>query len=487
MKKDKLVININDKNSSKSEIIYDNVVSNMKDMSMNQEEQIQYLKTRISDLEHSQKQRYDFIILGLSLFFALVIGVTFMILNFYFVGVFIIFISSFIGCYHTYKISSNQKKISIEKFEEIDEIRKFISSKINFQSIAKETYSVDNKLKKSENHNYTTKKQDIKISKKSLIPKTQNNKSKRVTPISNDEKKILKSKTLKDTNTNRSSYNKERNTFSSSRYKTNIHSSNKNRVKNKIFNTINININTSNNTVNNTHINENNNSNTVSITNESLSNEIPRSSNKAYSKSKLNESQGKQNQNPFEFMNQPISPMRIEMEKFKEMKKKERKSEGQKVNKEKRKFSKSNKYLQEFNKTDIKIQFVKDGNIVKEGDAAEIYQLAIAELQKKQIRIGSLTSTISELTGKDYTIPNDPFLVLSVNEPYYGAAVILNEVVMNSLYERIGTFYIVPCSIHEVILVPKSIGKLNLEEMRKTVVHVNETEQIGRASCRERV
>ena len=39
-------------------------------MSMNQEEQIEYLKTRISDLEHSQKQRYDFIILGLSLFFA---------------------------------------------------------------------------------------------------------------------------------------------------------------------------------------------------------------------------------------------------------------------------------------------------------------------------------------------------------------------------------------------------------------------------------
>lgn len=130
MKKEKLVININDKNSSKSEIIYDNVVSNMNEMSMNQNEQIEYLKTRISDLEHSQKQKYDFIILGLSLFFALVIGVTFMILNFYVVGIFIIFISSFIGCYHTYKISSNQKKISIEKFEEIDEIRKFISSKL---------------------------------------------------------------------------------------------------------------------------------------------------------------------------------------------------------------------------------------------------------------------------------------------------------------------------------------------------------------------
>ena len=130
MKKEKIVININDKNDSKSEIIYDNVVSNMNEMSMSNDEQIEYLKNRISDLEHSQKQRYDFIVLGLSLFFALVIGVTFMILNFYVVGIFIIFSTCFIGCYHTYKISSNQKKISIEKFEEIDEIRKFISSKL---------------------------------------------------------------------------------------------------------------------------------------------------------------------------------------------------------------------------------------------------------------------------------------------------------------------------------------------------------------------
>ena len=130
MKKNKLVININDKNDSKSSIVYDNVLTNMNDMSMNQNDQIEYLKSRISDLEHSQKQRYDFIIVGLSLFFALVIGVTFMILNFYVVGILIIFASCFIGCYHTFKLSNNQKSSSTDKFEEIEEIRKFISSKL---------------------------------------------------------------------------------------------------------------------------------------------------------------------------------------------------------------------------------------------------------------------------------------------------------------------------------------------------------------------
>ena len=184
----------------------------------------------------------------------------------------------------------------------------------------------------------------------------QNDKATRIAPINKDENKILKSKTLKNANTDRNSNNKVRNTFSNLKYKTNINSSSKNRVKNKKFNTINININTSNNTVINNHIKENSNLNTITnVTNESLSNEIPRSSNKVYSKNKLDESQAKQNRNPFDFMNQPVSPMRIEMEKFKEMKTKERKSAMQKIIKEKRKFSSSNKYLQQVNKTDINL------------------------------------------------------------------------------------------------------------------------------------
>lgn len=130
MKKDKMVININDKNSSKSEIIYDNVVSNMENMSLNKNDQIEYLKNRISNLEKEQKLRYDLIVLGLSAMFALIIGVTFMILNFYVVGIFIIFTTCFVSCYHTYKLSNGTKSINVDKFEEIEEIRKIISSKL---------------------------------------------------------------------------------------------------------------------------------------------------------------------------------------------------------------------------------------------------------------------------------------------------------------------------------------------------------------------
>ena len=130
MKKDKMVININDKSSSKSEIVYDNVVSNMEDMSLNKSDQIEYLKNRISNLEKEQKLRYDLIILGLSAMFALVIGVTFLILNFYVIGIFIVFTTCFVSCYHVFKLSGSSKNITLDKFEEIEEIRKIISSKL---------------------------------------------------------------------------------------------------------------------------------------------------------------------------------------------------------------------------------------------------------------------------------------------------------------------------------------------------------------------
>lgn len=135
MENDKIVININDKNDTKSNIVYDNVLSNMDNMNISQNEQIEYLKSRITDLEKLQKQRYDFIILGLSAFFALVIGVTFMILNFYFAGILIIFSTCFISCFHTFKLSNNKVNSSVDKFEKIDEIRKIISSKLKWYNL----------------------------------------------------------------------------------------------------------------------------------------------------------------------------------------------------------------------------------------------------------------------------------------------------------------------------------------------------------------
>lgn len=129
MKKKDVTINIIDGNS-KSENVYDNVISSMEKMSLNKGEQIEYLKNKISELEQNQKERYDLVILSLICLFSLIIGITFLILNFYTIGSIIVFAACFYGIYKSYSLSSSRKKISFEKFEDIEAIRKIINSKL---------------------------------------------------------------------------------------------------------------------------------------------------------------------------------------------------------------------------------------------------------------------------------------------------------------------------------------------------------------------
>ena len=49
-------------------------------MKLNKDEQIEYLKTRISILEQENKKKYDFIVMGLICLFLLVIGVALLII-----------------------------------------------------------------------------------------------------------------------------------------------------------------------------------------------------------------------------------------------------------------------------------------------------------------------------------------------------------------------------------------------------------------------
>ena len=129
MKKDSITVNIN-KNGSKSEILYDNIVTNMESMKLSKDEQIEYLKTRVSILEQENKKKYDFIVLGLICLFSLVIGIALLILNFYTLGSFVVVGTCFYGVFKTYMLASKENRFSLDKYEEVEAIRKIISSKL---------------------------------------------------------------------------------------------------------------------------------------------------------------------------------------------------------------------------------------------------------------------------------------------------------------------------------------------------------------------
>ena len=70
---------------------------------------------------------------------------------------------------------------------------------------------------------------------------------------------------------------------------------------------------------------------------------------------------------------------------------------------------------------------------------------------------------------------DEQMFVLTNEIKLNGAAAILDTDLMLSIYERIGGFYILPSSIHEVLIVPMS-SNMQVEDLRAMVKEVNDTQ-----------
>lgn len=74
-------------------------------------------------------------------------------------------------------------------------------------------------------------------------------------------------------------------------------------------------------------------------------------------------------------------------------------------------------------------------------------------------------------------ISGDPLYVLSVQSGLDGAALIADTRALKKVYEELGeSFYILPSSIHEALLIAKSDWDRGVEELRQMVQSVNENE-----------
>lgn len=132
MKKEKGSINIsiNSKDETKSQIIYNNVISNMDKMALSKEEQLDYLKSRITELEQEHKNKLQIILLTVIFSIILAFGLFLIIQEFYTLGVIISFTIFFASIITIYKLSKNFKNNLDDKYEEIETIRKLINSKL---------------------------------------------------------------------------------------------------------------------------------------------------------------------------------------------------------------------------------------------------------------------------------------------------------------------------------------------------------------------
>ena len=123
-----LNIYISGEENNKSEIVYNNVVKNMK---LTKEEQVEYLKLKVAQLELEMKNRMLLAILLLVSLVGLGFGLFLMILNIYWLGIIVVFGTFFavaIRAYMMYK--STMKMVRTSEYDKVEQLRQMLNLKL---------------------------------------------------------------------------------------------------------------------------------------------------------------------------------------------------------------------------------------------------------------------------------------------------------------------------------------------------------------------
>ena len=123
---EKIDIVINGDETSKSEIVYNNVIENL-----NQEDQIKYLKSKVTILEIEMKNKIIALILFLIVVVGFSIGIYFLILDLYLLGSLIIFLT-FIGVMIRFSMmyKSIIKVTHSMEFDKVEKLKKLLDKRL---------------------------------------------------------------------------------------------------------------------------------------------------------------------------------------------------------------------------------------------------------------------------------------------------------------------------------------------------------------------
>ena len=113
----------------------------------------------------------------------------------------------------------------------------------------------------------------------------------------------------------------------------------------------------------------------------------------------------------------------------------------------------------------------------------EIFDTALENSQKKEsVRFQSLTAVTASILGmespEEETFDKGEIYVLSNQSRDHGAAVLLYPGALEEIHRKMeGDFYILPSSVHEVLILSKEMG-LAPSELKKMVMEVNRDQVI---------
>lgn len=113
---------------------------------------------------------------------------------------------------------------------------------------------------------------------------------------------------------------------------------------------------------------------------------------------------------------------------------------------------------------------------MKQTDAYETIKQALINKIPPNVEINT-TYKVQTLSSVLNMEGNSSLLIATNVNGYYGAIAVLEDQVWDAVIEKYGNqdYYILPSSVHEVLLVPTS-SAIDIDVLRSTVKTVNETE-----------
>lgn len=128
MEKDILSIAISGDEKNKNEIVYNNIVDTMDKLKMTKQEQIDYLKLKITSLENEYHNNMVILVTLVLSFALLCVGIYLLVTNDYLLGIIFVLLAFFITVYKLIKTLARDRKIRNKKFVELESIRNSLNS-----------------------------------------------------------------------------------------------------------------------------------------------------------------------------------------------------------------------------------------------------------------------------------------------------------------------------------------------------------------------
>ncbi len=120
----------------------------------------------------------------------------------------------------------------------------------------------------------------------------------------------------------------------------------------------------------------------------------------------------------------------------------------------------------------------------------ELHEQACQNMQSSPAKFETIVETLANLmipgydemsfeekaaARESFDMPDPGMYVLTNESKVFGAAEMLDPATMDTITEQVGEFYILPSSVHEVLIVPKR-DDMNLSDLENMVQEVNATQ-----------